>query len=167
VKLKNSYRHLGIVFLRAAMIAAVIVAAWLIYQRLPPQVDSKERAGATTNLQIVLRQPDENIPGNLNVNIDLYPVDLVAVQHEYFTERRAGKPFWDFLKQRMKGRSPVTATLDKQGHGSVLLSPGTWWLHATLSGDEELEWRLPISISGSKQIIELTSQNAYTRSKTF
>jgi hypothetical protein len=71
------------------------------------------------------------------------------------------------LKERMKGRSPVNARLDKQGHGSVSLPPGNWWLHATISGDEQLEWRLPVTVVGSKQVIELTPQNAYTRSKTF
>jgi hypothetical protein len=49
----------------------------------------------------------------------------------------------------------------------VTLAPGSWWLHATLSGDEQLEWRLPVTVGGTKQVIELTPQNAYTRSKTF
>jgi len=61
----------------------------------------------------------------------------------------------------------VNAHLDKQGRGSVSLPPGSWWLHATLSGDEQLEWRLPVTVTGTKQVIELTPQNAYTRSKTF
>jgi hypothetical protein len=61
----------------------------------------------------------------------------------------------------------VSARLDKQGHGSVSLPPGNWWLHAMLSGDEQLEWRLPVTVVGTKQVIELTPQNAYTRSKTF
>jgi hypothetical protein len=91
----------------------------------------------------------------------------VAVQHEFFAEPRAGKRFDDFFKERMKGRSKVETELDKQGHGSVLLTPGSWWLRAKLSGDEEIEWRLPLKISGNKQVIELTPQNAYTRSKTF
>ena len=67
----------------------------------------------------------------------------------------------------MKGRAPINARLDKQGQGSVMLPPGSWWLHATLSGDEQLEWRLPVTVTGAKQVIELTPQNAYTRSKTF
>jgi len=67
----------------------------------------------------------------------------------------------------MKGRSPIDAQLDKQGQGSVLLSTGSWWLHATISGDEQLEWRLPVTVTGAKQTVELTPQNAYTRSNTF
>ena len=103
----------------------------------------------------------------MDVSVSLYPVDIIAVRHEFFTEPRPGKPFETFLKERMKGRSPINARLDKQGQGSVTLAPGSWWLHATLSGDEQLEWRLPVTVTGSKQVIELTPQNAYTRSKTF
>jgi hypothetical protein len=36
-----------------------------------------------------------------------------------------------------------------------------------LDGEEQLEWRLPVKVTGDKQIIELTTQNAYTRSKSF
>ena len=34
-------------------------------------------------------------------------------------------------------------------------------------GEEVLEWRLPISVGGGKQIVELTSQNVYTRARSF
>src|SRR6185436_14103272 len=117
-------------------------------------------------LQIVLRQPPDNYNMGLDVPVNLYPVDIVAVRHEFFTEPRAGKRFEDFLKERMRGRSPISARLDKQGQGAVSLSPGSWWLHVTLPGDEQLEWRLPVKVAGTKQIVELTSQNAYTRSKS-
>jgi hypothetical protein len=113
-----------------------------------------------------MRQTDDGgVP--LNVTVNLFPVDIVAVRHEFFSEPRAGKRLEDFLKERMKGRAPVTTQLDKQGQGSVVLTSGSWWLHAKLTGDEELEWRLPLTVTGPKQVIELTSQNAYTRSRTF
>ena len=163
----NIYRALAIRVLQAAVVGVVVVGGWLIYRglpRTPSQVD--DRQGATT-LQIVIEQPKETAGVALDVAVDIYPVDLIAVRHEYFTEPSGGKRFDDFLKERMKGRSPVTTHLDKQGRGTVTLSPGSWWLHAKLSGDEELEWRLPLTISGSSQSLELNSQNAYTRSKTF
>ncbi|HET7285974.1 MAG TPA: hypothetical protein VFI71_00845, partial [Pyrinomonadaceae bacterium] len=103
----------------------------------------------------------------LDVAVNLYQVDIVAVRHEFFTEPRAGKRFEDFLKDRIRGRSPVVARLDKQGQGVVALTPGSWLLHATLPGEEQLEWRLPVKVGGTKQIVELTMQNAYTRSKSF
>jgi len=118
-------------------------------------------------LQIVIRQPPESVGPALDVVVSLYPVDIIAVRHEFFTEPRAGKRFEDFLKERMKGRAPINARLDKQGQGEVTLAPGSWWLHAMVSGDEQLEWRLPVTVAGSRQVIELTPQNAYTRSKTF
>jgi hypothetical protein len=103
----------------------------------------------------------------LDVAVEFYPVDIVAVHHEYFTERRAGKRFDDFLTERMNGRRPVTARLDQSGRALVTISPGNWWVHAALAGEEDLEWRLPVSIAGPKQTIELTPQNAYTRTKSF
>ena len=162
----STFRGLTILGLQAALIALLVGAGWLIYRRLPEgaaQIESSER----TTLQIFIKQTPESVGPSLDVSVSLYPVDIIAVRHEFFTETRPGKRFEDFLKERMKGRAPVNARLDKQGYGSVLLPPGSWWLHATLSGDEQLEWRLPVTVGGAKQVIELTPQNAYTRSKTF
>jgi len=162
----STLRGLSILALQAALIAVLVGAGWLIYRRLPESAgpaDTTER----TNVQIFIKQAPESVGQSLDVAVSLYPVDIIAVRHEFFTETRPGKRFEDFLKERMKGRSPVNARLDKQGYGLVMLAPGSWWLHATLSGDEQLEWRLPVTVTGTKQVIELTPQNAYTRSKTF
>lgn len=160
-------RGLVIRALQVGLILALVGAGWFIYRKLPVTSADSGNAGASTTLQIVIRQPPENLGSALDVPVSLYPVDIVAVRHEFFTEQRAGKRFEDFLKERMKGRSPINARLDKQGQGAVLLTPGSWWLHATLSGDEQLEWRLPVKVGGIRQTIELTPQNAYTRSKSF
>jgi hypothetical protein len=165
-KFPIAYRDLAILALRCALVAGLFGAGWLVYNELPVTSSPVQDEVKTTSLQIVLRQPDNGGP-TLDVPVSLYPVDVVAVRHEFFTEPRAGKRFEDFLKERMKGRSPVSMKLDKQGQGSVLLAPGTWWLHAMLAGDEQLEWRLPVTVIGAKQIVELTPQNAYTRSKSF
>jgi hypothetical protein len=160
-------RRVLILVLRLAFVVALSGAAWLIYRQLPvTSSDLSSNNARMTNLQIVMRQTDDGgVP--LNVTVNLFPVDIVAVRHEFFSEPRAGKRLEDFLKERMKGRAPVTTQLDKQGQGSVVLTSGSWWLHAKLTGDEELEWRLPLTVTGPKQVIELTSQNAYTRSRTF
>ena len=165
LKSAATFRGLAILALQVLLIAVLVGAGWMIYRRLPANAADVSSEHGTTNLQIVIRQPPESV--GLDVTVNLYPVDIVAVRHEFFTEPRAGKRFEDFLKERMKGRSPIQGRLDKQGNGAVHLSPGSWWLHATLSGDEQLEWRLPVTVTGSKQVIELTPQNAYTRSKTF
>ena len=147
---------------------ALFWAGWLVYNKLPhSDVNSAESFPQDTTILLILRPSPEVLGVALNIPIELYPVDVVAVRHEYFTERRAGKRFDDFLNERMNGRKPVNVTLDRQGQASVAVSPGDWWVHATVSGEEELEWRLPISVSGPKQTVELTPQNAYTRTKSF
>jgi len=160
--------NLVIIILRLGLVAALFTAGWLVFRTLPQSADSVSdtRNSNTTTLQIFLRG-DQRAAASLSVPVEVYPIDIVAVRHEYFTERRAGEPFDEFLKQRMKGRAPVNARFDAQGLATVSLTSGNWWIHVTLPGDEELEWRLPISVGGSKQIIELTPQNAYTRSKSF
>lgn len=157
-----------ILFLRASLVLALVLSGWLIYSKLPHQsaATRQTRHGETT-LHIVLRPSVASGAEALNITFELYPVDLVAARHEYFTERRAGTRFDDFLKERMKGRTPISAQLDKQGQAFVIVGPGNWWLHAQLSGDEDLEWRLPIDIVGPKQTVELTSENVYTRTKSF
>jgi hypothetical protein len=159
--------NLVIIVLRLGLVAALFIAGWLVFRTLP-QSDSVSdpRYSSTTTLQIFLHG-DQRAAAALSVPVEVYPIDIVAARHEYFTERRAGEPFDEFLRKRMKGRTPVNGRFDAQGQATVNLPPGNWWIHVTLPGDEELEWRLPISVTGSKQIIELTPQNAYTRSKSF
>ena len=161
------YRGVAIRLLQAALVLGFAIGVWLIYRSLPSSGNPPENNAGATTLQIIIERPTDTAGMPLDVAVDIYPVDLVAVRHEFFTEPRAGKRFDDFLKERMRGRSPVSTHLDKQGRGSVKLTPGNWWLHAKLSGDEELEWRLPLTVSGPSQSLQLTSQNAYTRSKAF
>ena len=167
MKITAVYRSLLILALRVALVFILGGAVWSIYKHLPASSSEINPDTNTTSLQIVLHQSGDITASNLDIPLEFYPIDIVAVRHEFFTEPRAGKRFEDFLKERMKGRSPVIARLDKQGHGTVVLTPGNWWLHAKLSGDEDLEWRLPVNVTAPNQTVELTSQNAYTRSRTF
>lgn len=167
LKFAGTVRGLAILFLQAGLIFLLVGAGWLVYRQMPASAADAGGNQGTTTLQIVIQQPPETVGPALDVAVSLYPVDIVAVRHEFFTEPRHGKRFEDFLKDRMKDRAPINARLDKQGRGAVNLAPGSWWLHATLSGDEQLEWRLPVTVTGTKQVVELTPQNAYTRSRTF
>lgn len=162
-----TFRGLAILALQVGLILLLGGAGWMIYRRLPARDTDVKSDQRTATLQIVIRQPPESAVLSLDVDVSLYPVDIIAVRHEFFTEPKPGKRFEDFLKERMRGRSPINARLDKQGNGTVMLAPGSWWLHTTLSGDEQLEWRLPVTVVGARQTVELTPQNAYTRSKTF
>jgi hypothetical protein len=161
-----TFRGLAILALQAGLILLLAGAGWIIYRQLPSESDVRVDQ-RTATLQIVIRQPPDGAGPALDVAVSLYPVDIIAVRHEFFTEPKPGKRCEDFLKERMRGRSPVSERLDKQVRGDVMLAPGSWWLHATLPGDEQLEWRLPVTVVGTKQTVELTPQNAYTRSKTF
>lgn len=155
------------VFLRAALVAALFVSGWLIYSKLPHEDPPSLKANNTqTTLQIVLRPP-ASVSAPLDISVELYPVDIIAARHEFFTERRAGTRFDDFLNERMKDRAPVSAKLDKEGETSLAVSPGSWWLHAQLAGEENLEWRLHLDVAGPTQTVELTTQNIYTRTKSF
>ena len=153
---------------RAALLLALAGAGWVIYQRLPDNSPSGSRNTAGhTIVQIVLRRSSDIQTTAVEIPIEMSPVDLVAVRHEFFVEPRAGQRFDEFLHSRMNGRSAVNTRLDSQGRASVSLLPGEWWLHAVLTGEEDLEWRLKLMISGDKQTVELTLENAYTRSKSF
>lgn len=160
-------RGVAVLALQVVLILLLAGAGWMIYRRLPTGASDVPSDQRTTTLQIVIQQAPGSAGSSLDVAVKLYPVDIVAVQHEYFAEPKPGKRYEDFFNERMRGRSPITTRLDKQGHGAVMLSPGSWWLHATLSGDEQLEWRLPVTVGGARQTVELTPQNVYTRSKTF
>lgn len=166
MKTSSIFSSLLTLLLRAGLVVALISAGWAIYTQLPaPTATTPQAVSGKTTLEIFLR-PSPGVDA-LDIPIELYPVDIVAVRQEYFTERRAGKRFDDFLSERMKGRSPVTARLDKHGQASVVVSPGSWWLHALSSGEEDLEWRLPVNVAGRRQTVELTSQNLYTRTRSF
>lgn len=164
---KGVARALAIVFLRVALVAALFGVGWLVYKQLPVTDSGVVTNNSSASVQIILRNVQDLGTAALDVPVNIYPVDIVAARTEFFTEPRAGKRWEDFLKERMKGRSPINTKLDRQGRGIVTLTAGNWWLHTKLTGEEELEWRLPLTVAGGRQTIELTPQNAYTRSRTF
>ena len=151
-----------------ALLMALAGAGWAVYKRLPGTGPgtSLNTSGQTT-IQLVLQPPQDLEKAARDIPIEISPIDIVAVRHEFFVEPRAGQRFDEFLHQRMNGRALINARLDSQGRASVTVPPGDWWVHAILSGEEDLEWRLKISITEGQQIVELTQQNAYARSKSF
>lgn len=164
----NIFYHLATIVLRVALVLVLFWAGWSIYRGLPtPAVSAPEGVAGKTTIQVILRHNPDSELTPLDIHVEFYPVDIVAVRHEYFMERRAGKRFDDFLQERMNGRAPVSTRLDAQGQASVNVAPGSWWLHAVLPGEEDLEWRMPINVTGRKQTVELTLQNVYSRSRSF
>ncbi|HKR01813.1 MAG TPA: hypothetical protein VJT09_14125 [Pyrinomonadaceae bacterium] len=156
--------------LRLALLATLVVAGWNIYRRLPDGGGLERRSGddaSETTLLIVLRPSPRDTSAAVSIPVQLYPVDVSAVQREYGFEPRPGVRFEDFLRERMQGREPVKAQLDGRGQATVTVTPGRWWVHALLSGAQNVEWRLPVNVSGRQQTIELNTANIYARTKSF
>ena len=162
--------QIAIIALRVAVVAALVGAGWSIYRRLPADEGASATANGYANstlLSIELRPSPEDAGAPLSVRVELYPVDIAAVRREYASEPRPGLRFDDFLKRRMRGRAPVEAQLNDQGYATVTVTPGKWWVHAVLTGQHNVEWRMPLTVYGRRQTVLLTSDNAYARTKTF
>ncbi|HEY0320882.1 MAG TPA: hypothetical protein VGC66_08020 [Pyrinomonadaceae bacterium] len=160
----------AIVLMRIALVLALVGAGWSVYRRLPADEYAPSGAGGNANttalsIQLLLSPEDAGAP--LSVPVELYPVDIAAVRREYASEPRPGLRFDEFLKRRMRGRTPLEAQLNQQGQATINITPGKWWLHVVLAGQHNVEWRLPINVYGRTQTIQLTSENAYARTKTF
>ena len=165
--------NLIIAVLRVALLAALIWAGWSVYHNLPggSGAETLDAANAgqrgETTLLIVLRRSSIADGAEVNIPVELYPVDVAAVQREFRFEPHPGVRFEDFLRQRMQGRTPVKARLDERGQAVLTVTPGKWWVHAVLSHSQNIEWRVPINVSGRQQTVELTSANVYARTKSF
>ena len=160
------------IILGVALVGGMFGAGWNVYRRLPGDGAAVMNLAATdsraeTKLTVVLRN---DITGaTMNSPVEIYPFDLVAAQREFQATPHVARQFDDFLLRRMHGITPVKATTDNEGRAVAVLSEGNWWLRATavLSGGETIEWRLPISVTGRAQTVELTMENAYERTKKF
>jgi hypothetical protein len=158
------------VILRAALLAALIGAGWNIYRNMPGgELGTGGAAGeqSPTALQIVLRRAPTDADAPLDIPVELYSIDVAALRREYGSEPRPGMRFDDFLARRMKSHPPVTSRLDRGGQTTVMIAPGKWWIRALLSGEQNVEWRLPVEVAGRRQTVELTPENAYARMKSF
>jgi hypothetical protein len=153
--------------LRVALVAALFGAVWTIYRHLPQDDASGADASRQTTLRIVVNRDLFGGSQIADTPVELFPVDVAAARREFEDERRYGQRFEDFVARRMGARQPVSARLDKDGQALVIVAPGRWWVHATLAGADELSWRLPVNVAGREQTVELTPENAYTRTKSF
>lgn len=162
-----SDHHRLSVLLRVALVAGLFAAAWSVYRGLPAGEGAGEggEPDGATALRIVLRRPPDASADK--VPVQLYSINMTAARNEFDSEKRPGIRFEDFAMRLMGARRPVTAELDERGETVVVVTPGRWWIHATLEGARELSWRLPVNASGREKTVELTPENAYTRAKRF
>jgi len=164
---KSLFFRLLAIILRAGLVVALAGAAWLIYHRLPVTSTAKSASANQASVQILLQLPADLQGVRLDIPVEFSPVDIVQVRHEYYSEPRNGKRFEEFVNERKNGRTSLTTTLDKSGRGALQVPSGTWWVNAVIVGEETLEWRVKIAISGSEQTLELNTENLYTRSRSF
>src|SRR5229473_7659123 len=153
------------IVLGVALVGGMFGAGWNVYRRLPSDGSAAMNLAATdpraeTKLTVILRS--EITGATINSPVEIYPFDLVAAVREFNAMPHLAREFDDFLLRRMHGITPVKATTDNKGRAAATLNEGNWWLHATavLSGGETIEWRLPVSVAGREQTVELTMENA-------
>jgi len=159
------------VILGLALLGSLFGAGWRVYRRLPSDATLRnvESAYGQANTRLIMMTSNGLIDATLNSPVELYPFDLTTIQREFQAYRRASKEFDDLLARRMQNVTPLKTPTDSKGRAVTFVSAGSWWLHATasLANGERLEWRLPLKIAGNEQTIELTTENAYERSKKF
>ena len=156
------------IILAIALLGTLVVAGRRIYRTLPTASGAPGetlRSGAQQDLTIIFRAAVS--AGDARVN--LYPIDFSATEREYLMNARPGKTLEDFLARRLQNVEPVNVSIDASGHAVARVSEGNWWMHATsaLTNGESMEWRVPLTISRNPQTIELSSDNAYERTKKF
>jgi len=156
------------IILAIALLATLVGAGSRIYRTLPPASSAPGetlRSGAQQDLTIIFRAAVS--AGDTRVN--LYPIDFSATEREFLMNARPGKTLEDFLARRLQNVEPVSVSIDASGQAVARVSEGNWWMHATsaLTNGESMEWRVPLTISRNPQTIELSSDNAYERTKKF
>ena len=160
------------IILGVALVGGLFSAGWNVYRRLPAAAsvainDTITGPRAETKLTVILRSALAG--ATLNFPIEIYPFDLAAAQREFQAAPNLARQFDDFLVRRMHGITAVKTATDNHGRAVATLGEGNWWLHATaaMSSGETIEWRLPVSVAGREQTVELTMENAYERTKKF
>jgi len=156
------------IILAIALLGTLVGAGRRIYRALPTAFGAPGetlRSGAQQDLTIIFRAAVS--AGDTRVN--LYPIDFSATERNYLMNARPGKTLEDFLARRLQNVEPVNVSIDASGHAVARVSEGNWWMHATsaLTNGESMEWRVPLTISRNPQTIELSSDNAYERTKKF
>ena len=157
------------ILLALALLGGLFYAGYRIYEHLPANSSSinGDYSAPLSGTRVVVRNTIRN--ATLHSPVELYHFDLPAARREFYESPRLAKQFDDFLARRMHDVSPVKAEVTNDGVASTLLSQGDWWLRAVAQLDtgEEIEWRLPLTVSARDQAIELSYENSYERTKKF
>jgi len=155
------------IILAIALLGTLVGAGRRVYRTLPTAFGAPgetPRSGTQQDLTIIFRAAV-----SADTRVNLYPIDFSATERDYLMNARPGKTLEDFLARRLQNVEPVKVSVDASGHAVTRVSEGNWWMHATsaLTNGESMEWRVPLTISRNPQTIELSSDNAYERTKKF
>ena len=152
------------IVLALMLLGSLAWAGVRIYRKLPGSPGGEASMSGARDLTIVLR-----IQGSGETRIKLYHIDFATIERDYTRGTPPRKSFDDFLAQRLKNLTPVTASTDASGRAVARVTEGNWWMHAVTAFPEGewLEWRQQLNVAQSPQTIELSSANAYERSKKF
>jgi hypothetical protein len=155
------------IILGLALLGSLMFAGTRIYRALPASSPGSVETtrGAPQDLTKVFRAAISTAQTRVN----LYPIDIAAAERDYATRGRPGKSLDDFLANRLKAVTAINVEIDGNGRGVARVGEGNWWMHAVsaLNTGESMEWRMPLTIAQRPQTIELSSENAYERSKKF
>ena len=157
------------ILLAITLLGSLFLAGRRVYRNLPADdrapismTDATPTAGRrlvvlTTIASATLKSP-----------VELYPFDLAAARRQFEASSNSSQTFDEFLVRRLRDVSPLQVQVNG-GFAVTSLPFGNWWLRATatLNTGEQLEWRLPVTMAGSDQTVELSFDKAYERTKTF
>src|SRR3954467_11895248 len=92
--------------LALALLGSLAWAGARIYRRLPnTDAGAIALSGTPQDVTILLR-----VSGSSETRIKLYPIDVAGIERDYARGTRPRKSFDDFLAQRLKDLTPVTAS---------------------------------------------------------
>jgi hypothetical protein len=157
------------IVLAFALLGSLFLAGLRIYRRLPADQSGGAVATSAAQLPLTIVLRNDLLPVTSSVAVELYPIDVAALQNQFAAVPRPGKQFEDFLALRLKDVTPIAVVTDQRGRAVAQVSVGNWWLHARTSaaGGETLEWRLPLNVTPNQNTVELNRDNAYERAKKF
>jgi len=155
------------IVLGLTLLASLVFAGARIYRALPPANEGTTQVagGVQQDLTIIFHPAISTAQTRVN----LYPIDFAAAERDYARRAQSGKSLEDFLATRLKAVTAVKVQIDANGRGVARVGEGNWWMHAVsaLNTGESMEWRVPLTIGQRPQTIELSTENAYERSKKF
>jgi hypothetical protein len=157
------------IILAIALVGALVSAGRNVYRRLPDDSAGNASVGkdGAREIPVTIVLGDSASP--VNSTVEVYALDFAALQRDYDASPLVQKQFDAFLRRRLRDLEPVRARFDENRRALVNLNFGNWWANARaeMPDGENIEWRIPINVTRPGQTVELTTENAYEKTKKF